>query len=75
MANPKRRHSRSRRDKRRANWKLEEVSISKCPQCGADILQHTACSKCGFYDGKTAFIVKTKEKHSEPQVSTPEMEN
>ena len=61
MANPKRRHSRSRRDKRRANWKLEPATFNNCPQCKALVLPHTACSKCGFYNGKTVLIVKSKE--------------
>jgi large subunit ribosomal protein L32 len=65
MANPKRRHSRSRRDKRRANWKLEPVNFSTCPQCGALVLPHTACSKCGFYNGKIAVIVKSKDSKKE----------
>ena len=33
MANPKRRHSKTRRDKRRANWKISVNSISICPRC------------------------------------------
>lgn len=60
MANPKRRHSKSRRDKRRANWKLEVPGLSVCPQCKEPKLPHRVCLNCGYYNGKQ--IIKTKEK-------------
>lgn len=52
MANPKNRHSRSRRDKRRANWKLEAPNLGECPQCHAPKLPHRMCDNCGYYDGR-----------------------
>ena len=33
MAAPKRKLSKSRRDRRRANWKLEAPNYVKCPRC------------------------------------------
>ncbi|OGS44992.1 MAG: 50S ribosomal protein L32 [Elusimicrobia bacterium RIFOXYD2_FULL_34_15] len=63
MANPKRRHSTSRQNKRRANWKLEPTNISICPQCKSPKLPHKVCPKCGFYNGIS--IVKIKEKKPE----------
>lgn len=75
MANPKRRHSRSRRDKRRANWKLEPVAFGNCPQCGALVLPHTACSKCGFYNGKTVVIVKSKESKTSSSDAVQNVKN
>ena len=33
MAVPKRKVSKARRDKRRANWKLTIPGMVKCPQC------------------------------------------
>ena len=33
MAAPKRKLSKSRRDRRRANWKLEVPNYVKCPRC------------------------------------------
>ncbi|MCP4482857.1 MAG: 50S ribosomal protein L32 [bacterium] len=62
MANPKRRQSRSRRDKRRANWKLTEPNYTKCPKCSALIQPHKVCSSCGFYNGEIAVIMKDKSK-------------
>ena len=62
MANPKKHHSPSRRDKRRANWKrLALPGQSKCPQCGASHVPHRICSGCGFYNGKLEVAVKEKK--------------
>ena len=60
MPNPKRKHKRSRRDSRRANWKAEKVGLNKCPQCGAAKMPHRVCPSCGFY--KNELIVPRKEK-------------
>ncbi|MBM7581219.1 large subunit ribosomal protein L32 [Caldicoprobacter guelmensis] len=49
MAVPKRKTSRARRDKRRANWKVKLPSIVTCPQCGEAKLSHRACRHCGYY--------------------------
>ncbi|MBD3162267.1 MAG: 50S ribosomal protein L32 [Candidatus Eisenbacteria bacterium] len=49
MALPKRRHSSTRRKKRRANWKLSPPSINRCPSCGAARRPHRVCPSCGHY--------------------------
>lgn len=51
MALPKRRHSKTRRDKRRANWKTAAPTINKCPHCGAARRPHRICPnpECGHY--------------------------
>ena len=59
MALPKRRHSRSRRDKRRTHWKLAAPSVSTCPQCGQKKLPHRVCSNCGHYGGKKVVEVES----------------
>ena len=63
MANPKRRHSTSRQNKRRANWKLTAVNTGVCPQCKAAKLPHNVCPKCGFYNNVS--VVRVKQKKSE----------
>ena len=52
MAVPKRKTSKARRDKRRANWKLLVPGMVACPNCGELTLSHRACKACGHYKGK-----------------------
>ncbi len=62
MANPKSRHSRCRRDRRRANWKGMVPALVKCPECGEFKLPHRACTSCGKYkDRKVIEVVETSE--------------
>lgn len=62
MPNPKRKHTRSRRDSRRSsNWKLELGSFSKCTNCGAQTKPHRVCAGCGFYGGKLVVAAKVKK--------------
>ncbi len=63
MPNPKKKHSPSRRDSRRAsNWKIEAMGVNKCSQCGAPRLPHRICSSCGFYNGELVSPRKEKKK-------------
>ena len=48
MPNPKRRHSKARRDKRRAHDALAPPRQSICPNCGEVKLPHRACGHCGL---------------------------
>ncbi len=57
MAVPKRKTSKARRDKRRANWKLSLPGMAKCPKCGEFKLPHRACKACGFYKDKEVINV------------------
>ena len=43
MPVPKTKSSRSRRDKRRANWKLTVPGLVECPQCHAMKKPHHVC--------------------------------
>ncbi|MBE7014032.1 MAG: 50S ribosomal protein L32 [Ruminococcaceae bacterium] len=58
MAVPKRKVSKARRDKRRANWKLTIPGMVKCPQCQEYKLPHRVCMSCGSYDGKEVIKVE-----------------
>ncbi|MBQ5974014.1 MAG: 50S ribosomal protein L32 [Oscillospiraceae bacterium] len=54
MAEPKRKTSKARRDKRRsAHWKMTLPGLVKCPECGAARLPHRMCPECGNYKGRT----------------------
>lgn len=66
MPNPKRKHSKARRDKRRsANSKVYGDSLSICSQCKKPRLPHRVCPFCGYYNGKPVVIVEEKvEKKS-----------
>ncbi len=52
MAVPKRKTSKARRDKRRANWKLSLPGMSTCPQCHETKVPHRICNNCGYYNGR-----------------------
>ena len=52
MAVPKRKTSKSKRDSRRAQQKIEGPNLTTCPQCGEAKLLHTACASCGTYKGR-----------------------
>jgi large subunit ribosomal protein L32 len=58
MPNPKHRHSKARRDKRRAHDHLEQPAISTCPHCFQAKLPHRVCSHCGYYEGRQVLTVE-----------------
>ena len=62
MALPKRRHSKTRRDKRRTHDRLNSPNLGLCPQCGQAKLAHRVCSHCGYYKGKQVVEIKQKNK-------------
>jgi large subunit ribosomal protein L32 len=59
MAVPKKKNSRQRRDKRRANWSLRQPDPSKCPHCGAARLPHRVCRECGYYGEREVLVVES----------------
>ncbi len=60
MANPKHRHSKTRRDKRRTHYKAVAPTLVSCPKCGAAMEYHHVCSECGYYRGKLAIVKETE---------------
>lgn len=56
MPNPKRKLSKSRRDKRRTHQKASLPTLSKCSQCGELKLSHRACPNCGYYNKRSVFV-------------------
>jgi large subunit ribosomal protein L32 len=60
MPVPKRKRSKSRRDKRFANKGLKETAITTCsnPSCDEPLVPHQACRKCGFYKNTKVMMTK-----------------
>lgn len=61
MPNPKRRHSSTRRDKRRAHDFMTPPQLTVCSHCGVAILPHRICPECGYYRGKQAIEISGAE--------------
>jgi large subunit ribosomal protein L32 len=59
MAVPKRKTSKSRRDKRRTHWKLAARGIALCPHCQEAKFPHRVCPHCGYY--KDSQVLEAKE--------------
>ncbi len=58
MANPKRRHSKSRRGKRRSHDSLTAPNLSICSNCGSQVMPHRVCPNCGHYKGRQVVEVE-----------------
>jgi len=60
MPNPKRKHSTTRRDKRRTHDKAVVPQLTECSNCGTVVIYHRVCPDCGYYRGELAIEQKTK---------------
>ncbi len=49
---PKRRISKSRRNRRRAHHALAKIHLVTCPECGEMRRPHRMCPNCGTYKGR-----------------------
>ncbi len=61
MAVPKKKTSKSKRDKRRAHDALKMPAKSTCSNCGEIKLPHHVCEACGFYNGKKVIEVEEEK--------------
>ncbi len=52
MAVPKRKTSKSRRDKRRAQHGISIARVQVCPNCRQPKLPHRVCPNCKTYKGR-----------------------
>ncbi|MBL8870769.1 MAG: 50S ribosomal protein L32 [Planctomycetaceae bacterium] len=59
MAVPKRRHSNSRTNKRRAHDHKKPKQLTYCPKCSAVTPTHVVCPNCGYYMGRV--VVQTEQ--------------
>ena len=68
MPVPKRKRSRSRRDKRFANKGIKVKATTVCKQCTAPLVPHVLCQGCGFYKGRK--IIATKVDRIQKRIET-----
>jgi len=73
MAVPKKKHTKTRRNKRRANKSLKKINFSFCPKCKEPILPHHFCPFCGTYKGKEVVDVMAKLNKKERKKKEKEM--
>lgn len=59
---PKRKHSKGRRDRRRAHDALQGTNLTTCPNCSQMRLPHTVCPNCGHYKGREVVEVEKAKK-------------
>jgi large subunit ribosomal protein L32 len=60
MPVPKRKRSKSRRDKRFANKGIKAKAFGLCQNCKATIQPHAICTECGFYKGRKVLTTKAE---------------
>lgn len=77
MAVPKQRKTKSRRNQRRANIRLESPALVLCPKCGKEVLPHTVCFNCGYYNGREVIdvmkkLTKKEKKQKEKELAAKE---
>ena len=75
MAVPKRRHTKSKRNKRRMHIFLDSPSLGKCPKCGHSVLTHAVCHNCGFYKGREVINVMEKLTKKEKKAKEKEIKD
>jgi large subunit ribosomal protein L32 len=52
MAVPKRKTSKSRKNKRRSHEKLAPPGLTRCSHCHQLKPPHSVCPNCGYYGGR-----------------------
>ena len=62
MAVPKRRTSKSKKNMRRAHWKAQLPTATKCSHCHQPKQPHVVCPNCGYYAGRE--VIKPQEEES-----------
>jgi len=77
MAVPKQRHTKSRRNKRRAHIFVKAPTLTKCAKCGKLVLPHTVCLYCGYYKGNEVIdvlkkLTKKERKKKEKELAAKE---
>jgi large subunit ribosomal protein L32 len=58
MPVPKRKRSKSRRDKRFANKGIKARMFATCSNCDDPVMSHAVCQGCGHYRGRKVITTK-----------------
>jgi large subunit ribosomal protein L32 len=66
VAVPKRKTSRSNRNKRRTHDFVKLLNITECPRCHSKKIAHHVCIECGYYKNNE-LIPQEKDKKSKPK--------
>ncbi len=62
MAVPKSKQSKSRTNKRFAQYKATAANLVECPHCHELKVSHRVCANCGWYDGKEVVAQEEDKK-------------
>ncbi len=65
MSVPKQRHSKARQARGRVRFVKSVKNSVECPKCGASIMSHRVCPKCGFYKNRE-YVNTMKKKSATP---------
>ena len=55
---PKRRVSKSRKNKRRSHHALSKPALTLCTHCNHATLPHRICGNCGWYAGRRVVVTE-----------------
>lgn len=57
---PKKRHTKSRRNRRRSHHSLKKSKTIKCSKCGDFVIPHKMCNSCGYYKDNQIIDIAAK---------------
>ncbi len=60
MGLPAKQRTSSSKRQRASHFALKPTNTTKCEKCGAEVLPHHACPKCGYYRGKKVIKVEKR---------------
>ncbi len=74
MAVPKRRTSKSKKNKRRSHHGATRLALFPCPRCAQLVPPHTTCPNCGTYKGREVIDVLAKLDKKDRKLKQKELE-
>lgn len=68
MALPTQKRTKGSARRRASHYALRAKSSIKCSNCGAVILPHRACKKCGYYKGQKKVSTSLRSRGTQARV-------